>query len=99
MGQLAMRPVDVFELGGDSQDLGLLVRGEGVHRRAGDLLDQAATVVGGGALAPSPHPRRVHLQHAADAPQRPSLGASMVDHVQQLALDVGVDPRGNGAAC
>jgi len=69
-----------------------------MHRRAGDLISQRLTALGG-TLPPAPHPRGVDLEQPTDAFERPAILTGLVDHLEQLALDLGVDPRRDGAAC
>jgi hypothetical protein len=83
VGELAVRTVDGFELGHDRQDLGLLRRGDAMHRRAGHPIDQPVRARDG-TSSPAPHPRRLQLQHPADALERPARLAGLVDHRKQL---------------
>ena len=69
-----------------------------MHRRAGDLISQRLNALGG-TLPPAPHPRSADLEQSTDAFERPVLIAGLVDHLEELLLDLGVDPRRDGAAC
>jgi hypothetical protein len=94
--QLAVRPVDVAELGVQSQDRFFLPRQEAVHGvAAGYGIDQ---VVRSGAETSRPaHASNLDVQHLTAAFQRPAAGQTLIDQVQQNQLVVTGQTRGDGA--
>ena len=84
-----MGAVDLAPLIEQSQDLGLLLRQDAVHRRAArGLVGEVAASPAG---QPAMRPDLPDLQHTACAADRPATGDRVVEQAQQAGLGGRID--------